>query len=636
MKLRLTLFVKPIMLLLFVYSSFSQEISTNSPSTHDKYFGSNSSDNFDVKGVNKTVKKTPQQTWIEQQILNLKKDGKPGDRERISDLNNQLEKISGNTVTRFIPNYGGSMTYVNKPVENTLNDEISNIRLYNNTAREIKGMATCTEQTGANAGRIWIFYNFSAGTTSPDSFKVIYSVNGGSSWVTYVTGNIRPLDKVNYDDLDMELIENTSGSKYLMVVYGQRANGGTGRWFTGGLIINVTSFNGSFFDLSWPGDDPAKRYYNIRITSDNASYPATAYIYLVCSFDSLNTGNVRVNTQKYARCLNPYMVNPSFTYQGQKFWWYNTSNPANYERTLYSDIAYFKNGTGDSVIVSFSNVPDSTLNFLFKSRYKRESLKRERRHQARAVRNRQHMKQWARLSSNGNGNGSVICVFREFTGENWNVKYFRTTNYGDFSDVNQSILWGSNVNTNYQPDIAGRRNGDSHYFTFNTVSTEDSVHYIRVTATGSTTHTQRVNLASSVSGSQGSKPGIRYSDSDSCFTVYTESGPYNIWVALGCSGAPTGISGNSNQIPQAYVLYQNYPNPFNPATTIRYDVPAAGLVKLVVYDILGKEIASPVNEIKTPGSYLISFDASNLPSGVYFYKITEGNFTETRKMLLVK
>ena len=99
---------------------------------------------------------------------------------------------------------------------------------------------------------------------------------------------------------------------------------------------------------------------------------------------------------------------------------------------------------------------------------------------------------------------------------------------------------------------------------------------------------------------------------------------------------PIGISGNSNQIPSNYALFQNYPNPFNPATTIRYDVPSAGLVKLVIYDILGREISSPVNEIKTPGSYIISFDASNLPSGVYFYKITAGNFATTKKMLLVK
>ena len=526
MNLRLTTLIKPLFFLLLIKSTFSQEI-PNASVTYDVFSGCNTANHSDLSGKIIDKEKSNGQTKLEQQIMNLKIEGKPENRELISNLNSELEKITGNTATKFIPNYGGTMTYVNKPVEHPLSDDITNIRLYNNTAREIKGMATCTEQTGANAGRIWIFYNFSAGTTSPDSFKVIYSANGGSSWFTYVTGNIRPYDKVNYDDLDMELIENTTGSKFLMVVYGQRADGGSGRWFTGGLIINITSFNGSFFDFSWPGDDPAKRYYNIRITSDNATYPATAYTYLVCSFDSLNAGNYRVNTQKYARCLNPYTANPSFTYQGDKFWWYNTNGPANYERTLYSDIAYFKHGTGDSVIVSFSNIPDSTRIFFSKADINGNPSNGSGA-TSQGGSESSDQKQWARLSSNGNDNGSIICVFRQFTNNNWNVKYFRTTNFGDFSDVNQSILWGSDANTNYQPDIAARRNGDSHFFTFNTISTEDSVHYIKVTSDGTTSHTELMNYFPQVSPEQGSKPGIRFADNDSCFTVYTESGPHNI------------------------------------------------------------------------------------------------------------
>jgi hypothetical protein len=98
----------------------------------------------------------------------------------------------------------------------------------------------------------------------------------------------------------------------------------------------------------------------------------------------------------------------------------------------------------------------------------------------------------------------------------------------------------------------------------------------------------------------------------------------------------TGISKNGTGIPSEYKLYQNYPNPFNPATTINYDLPAAGIVRLVVYDILGKEIAVLVNEKQTAGKYEVTWDASNYPSGVYFYKLTTDDYSGTKKLILLK
>jgi hypothetical protein len=88
--------------------------------------------------------------------------------------------------------------------------------------------------------------------------------------------------------------------------------------------------------------------------------------------------------------------------------------------------------------------------------------------------------------------------------------------------------------------------------------------------------------------------------------------------------------------PTEYRLFQNYPNPFNPTTTIRYNLPASGFVSLKVYDVLGREVSSLVNERQTAGSYESRFNAANLPSGMYFYRLQSGTFTETRKMLLVK
>ncbi len=86
----------------------------------------------------------------------------------------------------------------------------------------------------------------------------------------------------------------------------------------------------------------------------------------------------------------------------------------------------------------------------------------------------------------------------------------------------------------------------------------------------------------------------------------------------------------------SFNLRQNYPNPFNPNTTIKYSIPSRSFVQLKIFDVLGNEIATLVNEEKVSGSYAVNFNASNLPSGAYFYSLNAGNFTQTKKMILMK
>ncbi len=85
-----------------------------------------------------------------------------------------------------------------------------------------------------------------------------------------------------------------------------------------------------------------------------------------------------------------------------------------------------------------------------------------------------------------------------------------------------------------------------------------------------------------------------------------------------------------------FFLEQNYPNPFNPKTNIKYDIPELSYVTITVYDILDNKVETLVNEDKLAGSYEIKFDAAALPSGTYFYRFTAGDFSETKKMLLIK
>ena len=87
--------------------------------------------------------------------------------------------------------------------------------------------------------------------------------------------------------------------------------------------------------------------------------------------------------------------------------------------------------------------------------------------------------------------------------------------------------------------------------------------------------------------------------------------------------------------PKKFELSQNYPNPFNPTTTIKFNLPEAGNVKLTLFNILGQEIKTLVNEFKESGVHTINFDASELNSGIYIYKIEAGSFVQTRKMTLL-
>jgi len=99
---------------------------------------------------------------------------------------------------------------------------------------------------------------------------------------------------------------------------------------------------------------------------------------------------------------------------------------------------------------------------------------------------------------------------------------------------------------------------------------------------------------------------------------------------------PLGLNNYQRNLPDQFLLYQNYPNPFNPTATIRYDLPKDAKVLIKVYDIIGREVRKLVDEFKKAGSYTVSFDGTNLASGIYFYRIEAGDFVQTKKMVLIK
>jgi hypothetical protein len=114
------------------------------------------------------------------------------------------------------------------------------------------------------------------------------------------------------------------------------------------------------------------------------------------------------------------------------------------------------------------------------------------------------------------------------------------------------------------------------------------------------------------------------------------NGDRSSWIALVTDSSTITIAQDEIFEPDEFLLYQNYPNPFNPSTTLSYQLPEAGYVTLKVYDMLGNEIGTLVNDIKPAGVHEVNFNAGNLVSGLYLYKMNSGDYEMTKKMLLVK
>jgi photosystem II stability/assembly factor-like uncharacterized protein len=140
------------------------------------------------------------------------------------------------------------------------------------------------------------------------------------------------------------------------------------------------------------------------------------------------------------------------------------------------------------------------------------------------------------------------------------------------------------------------------------------------------------------SGTNASLFGIHFNNTETGWVV----GNNGVILKTTTGGiVPIGIHNTGSGVPDNFSLQQNYPNPFNPNTTIRFAIPLVGngrdrSVKLFVYDLLGREVTTLVNEQLNPGIYEVNWDAPNYPSGTYFYRLDASDFTETKKMVLLK
>ncbi len=213
--------------------------------------------------------------------------------------------------------------------------------------------------------------------------------------------------------------------------------------------------------------------------------------------------------------------------------------------------------------------------------------------------------------------------------------------------IQQQMITG-----NFTPTI-GNLDSLIFYDAYATYQNEIDQLQVLSSSNGGTTWNSLITLNGGISGQLVTTPPQTNPFSPSCFqwkkqSISLPSGTnkikFNSISAFGnnlyldsiCIEHLIGIKKNGKEIPAHFSLSQNYPNPFNPVTIINYELPFTNYVQLIVYDIQGRKIKVLVNEKQQAGSYRFEFDASILAGGVYFYKLTSGDFTKTKKMLLLK
>ena len=166
---------------------------------------------------------------------------------------------------------------------------------------------------------------------------------------------------------------------------------------------------------------------------------------------------------------------------------------------------------------------------------------------------------------------------------------------------------------------------------------------VKITVTGTTSKVsgELVDAGGNVVAVINSTPSNPFTLTAPSSGTYTvNAGFKNPTKKWGTASAVINVTGIDEELvglnPKTFALFANYPNPFNPSTKIRYAISQTSFTTITVYSMLGDEVSTLINEIKTPGIYEINFDGSNLSSGTYLYKLQAGNFTQTKKMIILK
>jgi hypothetical protein len=579
------------------------------------------------------TKEQPQQTQFgneKQELLNQLEEARAANnlakKEQTETL---LHKLNGQTIVPLIENpdvTGGAAVNNGSSYEG---DYFTNQVM----SGGIWSSATQTTPNGFPApGIIWV-----AGTTyttGGDTCKLFYSTNGGQNW----TFGYWFYFNVNMDfrahELDLELLYD--GSTVWIYGVAGYADLTSNRTYSVLFRFNTTTNAYNGYTLMWPGSATTTNlYYNPRLTSDNSVYTSSTYLYLTCSFDSTYPTNNHFNRQKYAHIENPFAASPTINYAQPStsggFYWNTGGVPVN--SYLWTDIAYFKSTANNNRIITVYNAPGSSnynLYLAWSDDYGATVTGNQ-------IITETNVDYGARIAFNGgaaNYNG-MIAYIRKFTDTDWDP-YCRSTTDGGSNWASGYI--DASGNRARTVDIVAPRSASNIFkVAYNQDSTSGTYAYY----TGGTNNSWNQPYPTVVSPTGADTTfsrtiaGYKTGGGDDCIALYSTANGNGIFASRLC-GSSIGVHNIGTEVPNKYSLSQNYPNPFNPATTIKFSLPKHGMVKLIVYNILGNEVATLENGTMEAGNYIVDFNTSSLSSGVYFYKLTAGDFSDTKKMLLIK
>ena len=456
----------------------------------------------------------------------------PGDTKAEGDkmvqLQKEIEKTNGSTVTQIQSNDFGKIIPADRS-NPQLTDNLDFSYLMYGDGNYVAGLAAQVEQTGATAGKIWVAvgeYNGDTGIFAlPDSIKIFYSVNNGFSYNLYATIAFSDHNKIDFDNMDMEIIENTTGQKYLHIVFGYFTDGGYGQSLIGYTIVSAPTLGYAGSTLFPPGFNSNSKYTRARITSDNARYPSNPYITIVITQDSL-AGQDHYFMSKMCRVLSPFSVTPAVTYLTQSI--YTPAPGHNYN--VFTDVANFHNGS-DSLIFVLSSYPGYEYGLYFYKAYSNSVVYPAPR--GSFIPTNDNLEN-ARIASNGGTNQKSMLI-------TYSDNYFNTGDFdqwylytSDANNWNFTSLDFTSYNNSKFGDVIGRRNADGSFsVAFKNIygNLENASMYnfknLIPTAYNHAFNTDYANSSASP------KPLFRYINTDSCLNIWSYF--YSVSSTGGCS-----------------------------------------------------------------------------------------------------
>lgn len=520
--------------------------------------------------------------------------------------------------------------------ENKLSKIMSEIKLI--YSGNIRSFSTATEQIGSTKGRVWTAVTHgSQAVSGPDSLRFYWS-DDGINYNEYVLAILGGTDVFWGENLDMEIIEKNNGSKFLWILYTYQQGGPFGPIKIGGTVINLNLFAGSLFALNWPGQTNNEKYYNVHITSDNSVDSSLTWLFIACSMDSVGAGGNTFYGQKFAYITQTSQTgNPSVSYRSQVlpvFW----QSGNTFQRSLFTDIAYFRDITNSpSLMFTYSNVPDSTRIWLTKSSHTGASASFI------GTLGSSYNIRYSRIAApGGTGNEQLMVVGTQnwLNSGDWDLVSWKTLDGG--ANWSETFIEGSSSITSLLPSwpevYVKWKDRNNYRVSYNlgsgTFWLPDSIMFVKsVTGNPNIWQTPVKVSGNNPFPSFSSRVGFAGNSSDDCFVLWSDLDQMHLY-STSCA-TPLDVNDGLSE-PNDFSLSYNYPNPFNPTTNFEFRIANFGFVSLKIFDVLGREVATLVNEEKPAGNYKINFDAGSLSSGVYYYRLVSDRFVETKKMILIK